>query len=124
LAYIGGVDEPRVPLTVAETPVFCTEADRVLGEQSHQRLIAFLGLNPEAGVIVPDTGGVRKLRWAVPGKGKRGGARVIYYFHGESLPLLALNVYAKSEKTNISPGEKKRLKAEVEQYARNLTGGR
>jgi hypothetical protein len=124
LAYIGGVDERRVPLTVPETPVFCREADRVLGEQSHQRLIAFLGLNPEAGVIVPDTGGVRKLRWAVPGKGKREGARVIYYFHGESLPLLALNVHAKSEKTNISPGEKKRPKAEVEQYVRNLTGGK
>jgi hypothetical protein len=74
----GEVDEPRVPLTVAETPVFSREADRILGEQSLQRLIAFLGLNPEAGAIVRDTGGVRKLRWAVPGKGKRGGARVIY----------------------------------------------
>lgn len=72
MAYIEGVDEPRVPLTVAETPVFSREADRILGEQSHRRLIAFLGLNPEAGAIVPDTGGVRKLRWAVPGKGKRG----------------------------------------------------
>jgi mRNA-degrading endonuclease RelE of RelBE toxin-antitoxin system len=114
----------RVPITVAETPIFSREADRILGEQSRHRLIEFLGLNPEAGAIVPDTGGVRKVRWAVPGKGKRGGARVIYYFHGESLPLLALSVYAKSEKTNISPAEKKHLRAEVQEYVRNLTGGK
>jgi mRNA-degrading endonuclease RelE of RelBE toxin-antitoxin system len=118
------VDEPRVPLTVVETPVFSREADRILGEQSRQRLIAFLGLNPEAGAVVPSTGGVRKLRWAVPGKGKRGGARVIYYFHDETLPLLVLNIYAKSEKTDISPGEKKRLKAEVHEYVRNFMGGK
>jgi mRNA-degrading endonuclease RelE of RelBE toxin-antitoxin system len=118
------VDEPRVPITVAETPTFSKEADRILGEQSRQRLIDFLGLNPEAGAVIPGTGGVRKLRWVVPGKGKRGGARVIYYFHNEELPLLALNVYAKSDKTDISPGEKKHLKAEVHEYVKNLWGGK
>jgi mRNA-degrading endonuclease RelE of RelBE toxin-antitoxin system len=116
--------DERLPITVAETPTFSREADRILGEQSRQRLIDFLGLNPRAGPVVPGTGGVRKLRWAVPGKGKRGGARVIYYFHDETLPLLALNIYAKSEKTDISPGEKKRLKAEVHEYVRNFMGGK
>jgi hypothetical protein len=47
---------------------------------------------------------------------------VIYYFHNEALPLLALNVYAKSEKTDISPDEKKHLKAEVQEYVRNFIG--
>ena len=116
------MDDARLPLTVAETPAFSREASRILGEQSHQRLIEFLGLNPEAGAIVQHTGGVRKLRWAVPGKGKRGGARVIYYFHSKTLPLPPLNVYAKSEKTDLSPSEKKRLKAEVDGYFRSLTG--
>ena len=114
--------DARLPITIAETPAFSKEADRILGEQSHERLIEFLGLNPEAGAIVQGTAGVRKLRWPVPGKGKRGGARVIYYFHSETLPLLALNVYAKSEKTDIGAGEKKRLKVEVEEYVRSLTG--
>jgi hypothetical protein len=112
--------DERLPITVAETPTFSREADRILGEQSRQRLIAFLGLSPEAGAVAAGTGGVRKLRWAVPGGGKRGGARVIYYFHNQTLPLLALNVYAKSEKTDISPGEKKHLKAEVQEYVRNF----
>ncbi len=60
----------------------------------------------------------------IPGRGKRGGARVIYYFHSEALPLLALDVYAKSEKTDLGLDEKKRLKAEVQEYIRNLTGGK
>jgi mRNA-degrading endonuclease RelE of RelBE toxin-antitoxin system len=83
-------------MTVQETPEFAKEADRLLGDFVHAQLIAFLGLNPTAGVIVPATGGVRKLRWAVPGRGKRGGARVIYYFLNDSAPLLALDIYAKS----------------------------
>src|SRR5476651_505588 len=93
-------------------PHFPRRPNRILGEHQRQRLIEFLGLNPEAGAVVQRTGGVRKLRWAITGRGKRGGARVIYYFHGETLPLLALNVYAKSEKTDISIAEKKRLRGE------------
>jgi len=116
------MDGAKVPLTVAETPVFSREANRILGEQSHHQLIEFLGLNPESGAIVQGTGGVRKLRWAIPGKGKRGGARVIYYFHSETLPVLALDIYAKNEKMDISPAEKKRLKSEVEEFVKNMTG--
>jgi hypothetical protein len=100
------------------------EADRILGERSHQQLVDFLGLNPEAGVIVPGTGGVRKLRWAVPGRGKRGGARVIYYFHSETLPILALAIYAKNEKVNISSEERKQMKAQVHAYVRFHRGGK
>jgi len=56
------------------------------------------------------TGGVRKLRWAIEGKGKRGGARVIYYFHNESKPILLLTVFAKNVKDNLAPGERKQIK--------------
>jgi hypothetical protein len=105
-------------MTVAELPQFAREADRILGERSHQQLIEFLGLNPESGLIIPDTGGVRKLRWAVPGRGKRGGARVIYYFHNANLPLLALTIYAKTEKVDITFADKKQMKAEVDEYLR------
>jgi hypothetical protein len=58
-------------------------------------------------VVVPGTGGVRKLRWALPGRGKSGGARVIYYYHNESIPLYALDIYAKNQKTNLFAAEKK-----------------
>ena len=111
-------EDERSPMVVAEFPEFAKEADRLLGERALQRLIEFLGLNPLAGVIVPDCAGVRKLRWAIPGRGKRGGARVIYYFHDETLPLLALRLYAKNEKADITAEDRKQIKAQVREYIR------
>jgi len=111
-------------MTVQELPEFAKEADRILGERSHELLIEFLGLNPQAGVIVRATGGIRKLRWLVPGRGKRGGVRVIYYFHSEKLPLLALDIYSKNEKADLTPREKKQLRAAVAQYIKAGLGER
>jgi hypothetical protein len=49
---------------------------------------------------------VRKLRWTLPGRGKSGGARVIYFFHGADLPLLALTAYAKNERADLSQSDR------------------
>lgn len=69
-------------------------------------------------MVVPGTGGLRKLR--VPtekkGKGKRGGARVIYYFHDDTLPLALIAIYGKTDKIDLSAAEKKAMKAFVEAY--------
>ena len=80
-----------------------TDAERV-------NLVAYLASNPEAGQLVPGTGGARKIRWAVPGKGKRGGARTIYYYHNESIPLFILDIYTKNEKSDLSEADKRSLK--------------
>jgi hypothetical protein len=72
--------------------------------------VAFIAANPEAGEIIPETGGVRKIRWALPGMGKRGGARVIYYYHNESLPIFLLSAYSKSRKENLSKAEQNAMK--------------
>ena len=77
-----------------------------ISETERAALIIYLAANPKVGVVVPETGGVRKLRWALPGRGKSGGARVIYYYHNESIPLYALNIYAKNQKANLSAAEK------------------
>jgi mRNA-degrading endonuclease RelE of RelBE toxin-antitoxin system len=98
------------------TPRVAKEAVRLLGERSHRQLIEFLGLNPNAGVVIPGTGGVRKLRWAVPGRGKSGGARVVYYFHDENLPILALGIYAKNQKIDITGEDRKQMKAAIHEY--------
>lgn len=97
-------------MTVVETPWFLRDAASRLTEPERSDLVAFLAANPEAGDLMAETGGIRKLRWGVRGRGKRGGVRVIYYYHNESLPLFLLNVFAKNEKTNLSRAERNELK--------------
>lgn len=70
----------------------------------------YLGMNPEAGDIVPESGGIRKVRWAAQGRGKRGGFRVIYYFHSETFPLFLLTVYAKNQRANLTKAERNGFK--------------
>ena len=69
-----------------------------------------MAAHPTAGDLIPRTGGARKLRWARPGKGKRGGIRVIYYFHDGKDTIWFLAVYAKSDQENLSSAELNELK--------------
>jgi mRNA-degrading endonuclease RelE of RelBE toxin-antitoxin system len=89
--------------TVAETTEFQRQVTKLLSDDERQELIDLLAKSPTAGDPIPGTNGVRKLRFAAKGKGKSGGARVIYYFYDETLPLCALMAYGKGEKDNLSP---------------------
>lgn len=93
-------------MTVVETIRFLKDADGLIEESDRARMVEFIGANPEAGDVISETGGVRKLRWALPGGGKRGGARVIYFFHNESLPVFLLAMYGKNEKANLTRAER------------------
>jgi hypothetical protein len=73
-------------------------------------LVACVGANPEAGEVIPQTGGVRKAWWALEGTGKRGGARVVYYYHNERLPVFLLSAHAKNRKANLSKAERNAMK--------------
>jgi len=79
-------------------------------DSEREEMVAYVGANPEAGEIIPATGGVRKIRWAREGMGKRGGARVIYYYHNERLPIFLLSAYAKNQKANLSKAERNAMK--------------
>src|ERR1051326_4335175 len=94
------------PMTVVETGEFLKQAKYLMSASNRAELVAFVGANPEAGDIIPGTGGLRKLRWGLEGTGKRGGARVVYYYHNEHLPLFLLSAYAKSRKANLSQAER------------------
>ena len=73
-------------------------------------LIDYLAGNPEAGDVIIGMGGVRKLRWRLQGRGKRGGARVIYFFHDINMPVYLMSVYAKNEQPDLSPREQKEFR--------------
>lgn len=91
--------------TIVELPEFQDKADKLLTDQEKLGVINYLAAHPQAGVLMQGTGGIRKFRWATGSKGKSGGARVIYYFHNESIPLFLLSVFGKKDKANLSKAE-------------------
>jgi hypothetical protein len=107
--------------TVVETPTFLRRAEKLLSEDEHAALIAYLADNPLAGDVIVGTGGVRKVRFGGRGKGKRGGVRVIYYFVDEGLPLYALLLYGKDEQDDLTAEQRRsvRMFAESIKATRN-----
>lgn len=101
---------PSLPITMVETPTFRNKAERLLTHEERHELILHLATNPEAGAVMRGTGGVRKVRWARTGEGKSGGYRVVYFYHDGSVPLFMLTVYPKSEKANLTAGEREELR--------------
>lgn len=99
------------PITVAETQTFLKQAEKIWGDEERMALIDHVARNPEAGVIVPGTGGVRKMRWGRAGGGKRGGARVVYFYYHTDAPLYLLLAYAKAKAEDMSADEKRAAKA-------------
>jgi hypothetical protein len=97
-------------MTVVETQEFLKRSKPLLSASERADLVAYVGANPEAGEIIRGTGGVRKLRWALEGRGRRGGARVIYYFHDERQPVFLLSAYAKNRRADLSQSERNEMK--------------
>ncbi len=109
-----------VGVVVGETEPFMKDARRLLTEDELTSLIDRLARNPEEGVVIPGTGGVRKTRVGLGGRGKRGGGRVIYFYHDETIPLYLLAIYAKNEKVDLSADEKAEMKDLVKRIVRSF----
>jgi hypothetical protein len=95
--------------TVLETPPYLADAERLFSEDERTAIIDTVSADPQCGVVIPGAGGVRKVRVAASGRGKRGGARVIYLFGGDDVPVFLLAVFAKNEKSDLSPAERNSL---------------
>jgi hypothetical protein len=111
-------------VTVVEFPGFTRDALRTWTFDELDDFKAHLAANPEEGAVVSGTGGFRKVRWAVPGKGKRGGARVVYFYYDPGHPLLLAMFYAKADKANLTPAEKSELHAVASATKRGYRSGR
>ncbi len=99
------------PITVAETQAFARAAEKIWNEEERIELIDYVAHNPEAGDVIPGTGGVRKLRWGRSGSGKRGGARLVYFHYRADCPLYLLLAYAKAQATDMTADEKQAVAA-------------
>src|SRR5881396_2779256 len=114
----------EAPMTAVETPFFLRKAATLMDEKERSELVAYLGMNPGAGDVVPESGGVRKVRWAAQGRGKSGGFRVIYYFHNETFPLFLLTVYSKNQKANLTKAERNKFKDLIPLLLKTYAKGR
>ena len=97
-----------------ETSRFTRQLPRHLDDDGYAALQAFLSVHSQAGDVIRGTGGVRKIRWAMPGRGKRGGSRIIYYWLTKEEHIYLLTVYAKGAKDDLTAAERDAWRRAVE----------
>ena len=100
--------------TIVETPTFAEDARTIWTEQERGAFCAWLAANPEAGDVVPGSGGCRKVRWSITGSGKRGGARIIYFNRLANGEIWLLVIYTKSVMGNIPAHILKSIREAIE----------
>jgi len=99
-----------------ETPLFTRQLHKFLDDDSYAELQAMLMRNPEVGEVIQGTGGLRKVRVALPGRGKSGGAWVIYYWFNERDQIGLLMMYPKNVQADLSTQQRHALRAVVEHW--------
>jgi len=92
-----------------ETPVFTAALRRHLDDDEYRRLQVALMLRPEQGAVIRGSGGLRKVRWAKAGGGKRGGLRIIYYWLPAKHVFYMLYVFSKTEQGDLTPSQTRTL---------------
>jgi hypothetical protein len=112
---------------VVESPDFASDAKPAgLTEDELRRIIDQLARHPDAGDVIPGTGGARKIRVAGRGKGKNGGYRVITFYTGADLPVFLLTVLGKGQKVDLTQAERNELRKELaglaDDYRKGISG--
>jgi hypothetical protein len=101
-------------VTFVETKLFTELVQHYLSDDEYAAMQQFLVVNPEAGDVIPASGGVRKLRWGAAGRGKRGGLRVIYFLRRRNDEVWMLTLYAKNVAENIPAKVLKKIKEAID----------
>ncbi len=92
-------------ITVVETASFISDAKGCMSDTERTEAINMIAAHPECGDVISGGGGIRKVRFAIGGRGKSGGVRIIYYFHNQRVPVFLLSVFAKNEQANLTRAE-------------------
>jgi hypothetical protein len=98
-----------------ETSVFTVQIVDAIDDDSYRQLQVALVLRPEQGALIKGSGGLRKIRWSTPGQGKRGGIRVIYFWHPGDETFYMLFAYSKNVQGDLTPAQARALRRLVEQ---------
>ena len=96
--------------TVVETPTYLASANKLFSEEERAGVVTLVAADPECGDVIRGTGGFRKVRVARKGMGKSGGARVVYIWRNQRLPVFLIAVFPKNEKENLSMEERNTLR--------------
>ncbi len=101
-------------MVIIEAPLFTKLISGIMSDDDYRLLQDAIMEQPEIGNIITGSGGLRKVRWGIDGKGKRGGARIIYYWVTEDDQIYMLYIYKKSEQADLKPDQVAVLKQIVE----------
>ena len=102
-------------MKIIETPIFRRRLKNIMTDEDYRKLQIDLITRPDAGKIIPGSGGLRKLRWVGSGRGKRGGSRIIYYWFSQEELILMLFIYTKKEQDDLTSEQLRILKTMIEQ---------
>src|SRR5437016_13708731 len=102
-------------MLIVETPVFTRRVLKLLSDEKYRLLQQVLVADPEAGDLIRQSGGLRKMRWSVAGRGKRGGVRIIYFWAPARETILMLLMYGKNEQDDLTPEQLRILKRVTEE---------
>lgn len=102
-------------MVIIETTIFTRRVQTLLSDEEYRLLQELLATRPTMGAVIKHGGGLRKVRWSIPGKGKRGGTRIIYYWARSQDQLLMLYIYSKSERDDLTPVQLQLLRKIVEE---------
>ena len=105
-------------MEIVETSVFTRQLLALLTDEEYRKLQAALASKPTLGAVIPGSGGIRKVRWGLGGRGKRGGARIVYYWAVSRDLLLMLFLFAKGERDDLTPEQLRELRAVVKKEFR------
>ncbi|WP_245278091.1 type II toxin-antitoxin system RelE/ParE family toxin [Methylosinus sp. PW1] len=101
------IDYEFARITVVETETDLARATEIMSEAERTAVIDMIAADPRAGDLIQGTGGMRKVRVPLGGKGKRGGARLITFFHDANMPCFLITVYAKNVQADLDPRQRK-----------------
>jgi hypothetical protein len=97
-------------ITVVETEPYLSKAVEIMDEAERTAVVNMIAADPQAGDLIQGTGGLRKVRIPLKGRGKRGGGRVITFFHDADMPVFLITVYAKNVQGDLDPKQRKAAK--------------